>query len=145
MTALVSLSKIDRSLTVDYLESHLRRTMWYDVNRLAVLTAIQNLADKKFLPLVKEHASLKYNYAIRQQALNSWAACAPADPELTDALMTFAKSDILPVQTTALELLGRLKSERALPFLDELVRTNGDGDVRKAARDALDEIRRLKE
>lgn len=143
MTALVSLSKIDRSLTVDYLESHLRRTMWYDVNRLAVLTAIQNLADKKFLPLVKEHASLKYNYAIRQQALNSWAACAPADPELTDALMTFAKSDILPVQTTALELLGRLKSERALPLLDELARTNGDGDVRKAARDALQEIQRM--
>lgn len=142
-TALVSLSHIETGLPAEYLRHILTRKAWYDVNRLAVLTVIENLADKKLVSIAKEHASPKYNYAIRQQALKAWAACAPTDPQLIDVLLHAGKHDILPVRATAFAFLAKLKVEGALPQLEDIARTDGDGDIRKAAKDAVEEIRRV--
>ncbi|MBI3005658.1 MAG: HEAT repeat domain-containing protein [Ignavibacteriales bacterium] len=141
-TALVSLSKIDKSISVDELQNFLRREAWYDVNRIAVLMALQNLGDEKFLPIAREHASFKFNYEIRLQAARAWYACAPADPNLVNALLEFAAKDILPVRRAAFSLLAKMKSQKALSVLEEVVRRNGDSDIRKSATDAIEEIRR---
>ncbi|MBI4429971.1 MAG: HEAT repeat domain-containing protein, partial [Ignavibacteriales bacterium] len=141
-TALVSLSKIDKFIAVDELQVFLHRKTWYDVNRIAALTAIQNLGDEKFLPIAREHTSFKFNYEIRLQAAKAWFACAPADPNLVNALLEFAANDILPLCRGAFSLLAKMKSEKALPVLEEVVRRNGDSDIRKSAMDAIDEIRR---
>lgn len=149
-TALVSLAKIDPTLSLDYLRSQLRRDSWYDCKRLAVLKAIEVLTSdqsvsrpERFVPLVRNYVDMKYNYELRQQALRSWAACTPTDVKLIDQLLSTVKIDILAVQTTAMELLGTLKDARAIPVLEEAARRSGDIDVRKAARDALEEVRRV--
>lgn len=148
-TALVSLAQIDPTLSPEYLKPHLRRDSWYDVKRLAVLKAIEVLATvhtvdrpERFVPLLREYVDTKYNYELRQQALKSWAACAPTDAELMNRLLATVKNDILSAQTTAMELLGRLKDQRSIPVLEEASRRSGDIDVRKAAKDALEEVRR---
>jgi len=126
-TALVSLARIDGSLSPDLFQSQFRKPSWYHSREIAALTAIQILASDhrlptiaRFIPLVREYAGLKHNYALRQQALKTWATCSPTDPELHDRLILAASADILSVRSTALELLGSLKIERALPALQEI-------------------------
>lgn len=141
-TALVSLSKVDPNISTDELRRFLRRTTWYDVNRIAVLTAIENIGHERFLPIAREHVSSRWNYEIRVQAMKAWYACAPADPNLVNALVEFAAKDILPVRRAAFRLLAKMKSERAVSVLEEVIRLNGDSDIRKSAEDALEEIKR---
>ncbi|HLE33486.1 MAG TPA: M1 family aminopeptidase [Bacteroidota bacterium] len=149
-TALVSLAKIDPTLSPEYLRSQLQRNSWYDVKRLAALKAIEVLAaehsvdqPERFVPLARDYVNTKYNFELRRQALKSWAACAPTDGQLINKLISTVKNDILAVQTTAMELLGVLKDARAIPVLEEAARRSGDIDVRKAARDALEEVRKV--
>ena len=143
-TALVSLSKIGARLSVEYLKQYQNKKSWYDVKRIAALKAMENMGNPVYLELVKPYASFRHHYAIRQQALNSWAALAPTDPQFIESLMMFAKKDILPVRTTAMTLLGKLKIQRALPVLEEIAKKNGDSDIRKFATDAMEEIQRVK-
>ena len=117
-----------------------------------MLKAVEVLASEysvnqpeRFVPLVRDYINTKYNFELRQQALKSWAACAPTDVKLIDQLFLTVKNDILAVQTAAMELLGRLKDARAIPVLEDAARKSGDIDVRKAARDALEEIRRVEQ
>ncbi|MGH2568789.1 MAG: M1 family aminopeptidase, partial [Bacteroidota bacterium] len=142
-TALVSLSNTEAKLSIEYLMKYQNKTSWYDVKCIAALKAAENIGKPAYGELVKPHASLKYNYAVRQQALKSWAACVPTDPQLIDALILFAQKDILPVRTTAITLLGKLKIERALPALERISLMNGDSDIRKFAKDAMEEIQRV--
>ncbi len=142
-TALVALSKIDTQLSLGYLQQFLNKKSWYDVKRIAALKVMENYGKADFASLIKENASMKYNYGVRQQALNSWGACAPSDPQFIDALLKVAKNDILPVRSTAITLLGKLKIEQALPVLEEIRAKNGDSDIRKAAKDAIEEIQRM--
>lgn len=149
-TALVSLAKIDAGLSPEFLRTQLKKNSWYDCKRLAALRAIEVLAadhavdrPERFVSLLKEHVGTRWNYELRQQALKSWVACAPTDGELLNRLLSTVKNDILSVQTTAIGLLGTMKNKEAVPVLEETARKNGDIDVRKAARDALEEIQRI--
>lgn len=142
-TALVALSTIDTQIPIEYLQQFLSKKSWYDVKRLAALKVMENYSKAEFVSILREHVSTRYNSAIRAQALSAWNACAPTDPQLLDALIHAAKNDILPVRSTAIALLGKMKVERALPALEEVATQNGDSDVRKFANDAIEEIRRL--
>lgn len=141
--AIVSLAKIDTSLSPQFFKDQMSRHSWYDELRIACLTAIEHLGKEKFVPLIKENFSSKYNMAVRQQALVAWAACGPTDPKLIDALIGSVKKEALRVRQKAIELLGNLKVERAVPVLEELSLRDGDSDIRKPAQDAVDEIRRM--
>lgn len=149
-TALVSLAKIDGALPMDLLERFAGSRSWYDVKRIASLKAMEILADvhlvphkAQFVPLARRFADTRYHYALRQQALTTWAACAPTDVQLINRLTSFAKNDILPVRLTAIEILAQLGVREALPALEEVAASNGDSDIRHAARRAIDNIRRL--
>jgi aminopeptidase N len=149
-TALVSLAKIDGSLSLETITKYSEKESWYDSKRLAGLKAVEILAGthlvpqkRRFVTWVKQFAHVKYNYAVRQQAIKAWAACSQNDKDLLERLTSFARNDILPVRLTAIELLGTLKASQALPVLEEVVRRNGDSDIRHAAREALDAIRRV--
>jgi HEAT repeat protein len=141
-TALVALSNIETTISPEYLKEYLNRQSWYDVKRLAVLKVIENHRMAEMVSILREHASMRYHYAVRAQALSAWAASAPTDPQLIDALIRAAKNDILPVRSTAIALLGTMKVERALQVLEEVATKNGDSDIRKFANDAIEEIRR---
>jgi len=141
-TALVALSNIETTISPEYLKEYLNRQSWYDVKRLAVLKVIENHRMAEMVSILREHASMRYHYAMRAQALSAWAAIAPTDPQLIDALIRAAKNDILPVRSTAIALLGTMKVERALQVLEEVATKNGDSDIRKFANDAIEEIRR---
>ncbi|MBI2620136.1 MAG: HEAT repeat domain-containing protein, partial [Ignavibacteriales bacterium] len=147
--ALVALAKIDGSLSLEFFKNQLQITSWYNTRENAVLKAIEVLASDhqvpsatRFVPLARSYTSLQHHYALRLQALNTWAACAPTDPQLLERLILSARTDILPVRTAALELLGKLRDEQALTSLQEVAFKNGDPDIRKAARDTIEKIRR---
>ncbi|MEX1140157.1 MAG: M1 family aminopeptidase [Bacteroidota bacterium] len=147
-TALVSLAKIDGSLSLEAITEFSENESWYDSKRIAGLKAMEVLAGThgvpqkgRFIPSAKKFADVRYNYAVRQQALKTWAVCSPGDPSLAERLTSFAQNDILPVRLTAIELLAKLKIARAIPILEDVVRRNGDSDIRYAALKAVNEIR----
>jgi hypothetical protein len=149
-TALVSLAKIDGSLSAEAITTFSETDSWYDSKRIAGLKAMEILAAvhvvpqrNRFVPTAKTFATVRHNYAVRQQALKTWAACAPGDQGLADRLASFAQSDILPVRLTAIELLAKLKITGAIPILEDVIRKNGDSDIRDAARKAVDDIRKV--
>lgn len=149
-TALVSLAKIDGALSMELLERFAASRSWYDVKRIAALKAMEILADvhfvphrTQFVPHARRFADTRYHYAVRQQALTTWAACAPADLQLINRLTSFARNDILPVRLTAIEILAQLGVREALPALEEVAAYNGDSDIRHAARLAIEAIQRL--
>ncbi|MBI3586545.1 MAG: HEAT repeat domain-containing protein, partial [Ignavibacteriales bacterium] len=141
--AAISLAKIDPSLSTEFFKTLLSRSSWYDELRFAALVAMGQLENEKFVPLIKGYVSSKYNMAVRQQALESWAACAPNDLALIDALLTAARKEISRVRASAIGLLGKFKVERALPLLEEIGKKDGDSDIRTAAHDAFEEIQRV--
>jgi aminopeptidase N len=143
-TALVALSKTDPQIPTEYLQQFLNKKSWYDVKRLAALKVMENVGKPEFVAFLRAHASMRYNYAIRAQALTAWRACSPTDPQLVDTLLKFAKEDILPVRSTAIALLGKMKVERALPVLEEIATKDGDSDIRTLAKDAIEEIQRMR-
>jgi len=140
--AIISLAKINPSLTPEFFQKQMARKSWYDELRIASLLAMEKIGDEKLAALAREHFSPRYNMLVREHALRAWAACAPGDVQLQRSLITAAKSEVLRVRQKALELLGKLKVEAAVAALEELSRKDGDGDIRKAARDALEEIER---
>ena len=148
-TAIVSLATIDPGLSQSFLRKQFGRTSWYDCVKIATLKAIEILASRpgangaSYVPMIRDYASQKYNYEMRQTALTTWAACAPADGALINNLIETAATDILPVREKAIELIGTLKIERAVPTLQKVVKSNGDGDIRKDAQDALDAIQSM--
>ncbi len=142
-TAFVSLAKIVQSVPIDTLRQYMNKPSWYDVKRLAALQVMETAGSASYVLLIKESASMNYNYEVRSRALSAWAACAPTDPQLAEALIRSAKEDILRVRSVAIGLLAKLKIESGLPVLREISARNGDGDIRKFARDAIDEIQRV--
>ncbi len=141
--AIVSLAKIDPSLTLEFFRKHMSRLSWYDELRIASLVAIEKIGSEKFAGIAQENFSPRFNMTVRQTALSAWAQCAPADPQLHEALIAAAQNEVLRVRQKSIELLGRLKVGRAIPALQQLATTDGDGDIRKAARDAIEEIERV--
>jgi aminopeptidase N len=147
-TALVSLAKIDGSLSLEAVTAFSENESWYDSKRVAGLKALEILAATHLVPHkggfvthAKNFASVRYNYAVRQQALKTWAACSPHDQILGERLTSFAQTDILPVRITAIELLATLKITRAIPVLEDVLRRNGDSDIRQSAQTAIAAIR----
>lgn len=150
-TALVSLSRIDPALSPEWVRGFLDRSSWYDVKRLAALKALEIRAGHagsfdagQIAAWVRPYADMHHNYAIRQQALATWAVCTPNDTRLLDHLIQLAQRDILPVRLAAIDHLAALKVLRAVPALEEVARTNGDSDIRFAARKAIDSIRSIR-
>ncbi len=141
--AILSLAKVDTSLSPRFFTDQMSRSAWYDELRLASLEAIEEIGKEEYLPLIRDNVSLEYNLKVRQQALSAWAACAPNDPQLTDVLIASAREEVLPVREKAIHLLGELKVRRALPLLKDLSSRDGDSDIRKFAKDAIQEIRRI--
>jgi aminopeptidase N len=141
--ALVALAKIDNSLSREFLQEIASRPSWYGELRVAALTAAKIIGHERFVPMIKEHVSERHNMAIRIEALNAWAACAPTDPQLIETLLASSRRGIAAVRQTAMSHLAALKIAKAIPILEELERNDGDGDIRKAAGNAVEEIRRL--
>jgi aminopeptidase N len=142
-TAFVAFARSGSPLSPDTLRQYLNKQSWHDVKRLAALRVMETAGSATYVPLIKESATMRYNYEIRSQALSAWAACAPTDPGLVDALIWSAKNDILRVRSVAIGLLAKLKIDRALPVLREISMRNGDIDIRKFARDAIEAIQRV--
>jgi HEAT repeat protein len=142
-TAIVSLAAIDSSVTPDFLQEQMNRGSWYDELRIASLVAMKKLARQEFVPLIKSCSSLRYTMAVREEVMNAWVRCAPDDPELHEVLLSSAHHEVSRLRELAITLLSDLKIEAALPLLETLAHTDGDGDIRKMATDAIDEIRRV--
>jgi len=142
-TAIVALSKVDAELPLDVLEAQFGRDAWYDEIRHAVARAAKELARPDLLPLVRRAAGPAYNQAIRQSALEAWEAIDPSDPDLHAALIDHADGPIYKLQGYAIEALGRLGVEAAVPLLEETETLAFDENWAVLARGALESIRRL--
>jgi aminopeptidase N len=142
--AIVALAKADPGGDATFLAEQLDRDAWYDEIRLAVLTAIRELAPPDLLTVVRPYTGQAYNMALREAAFEAWVEIAPTDPALHAALLEAAQGPPYPLQKYALEELGELYVQDAVPLLEELVRIDVDPNLTKLAREALEEIRRIR-
>jgi len=143
-TAVVALAHVDPALEVGFLERQAARSGWNEVLRQGSVVAARELARADLVPLVRASAASAHNQHVRAAALEAWEAAAPDDPELAATLLDLADGPIRQLRLYALEAAGRLGLEAAEPLLERAIERGADDDVVVQARDALEEIRRLR-
>ena len=144
-TAVVALAHLDPALELELLERHANQPSWYDVSRRGALVAAKQLGRSDLVPLCRASSGEAYNQDVRRAALEAWEEAAPADPELHAALLDLAEGPILKLQLYSLEALGRLGVEQAEPLLERVVSSAADENLTVTAREALEELKRLRD
>jgi aminopeptidase N len=143
-TAIVALARSDSSLDAAFLKKQLERDSWYDEIRIAALEAATELGRPELVELARPYTGEAWNQHLRRSALDAWAAAAPTDKELHGVLLELAQGPILSLRIYALEKLGALYVESAVPLLEEVVKRDVDRNLTVRARAALKEIRRIR-
>ena len=73
-------------------------------------------------------------------ALRNLAAYGKGQKDVLETIMTMAEDKHTLVQISAVNALGDLKDERAVPLLEKLTKGDQDGRVERAAEDAIKTI-----
>ena len=140
-TAIVVLARLNPRKYVSIIRQQLSRESWYDEIKVACLKAFELIGDKSLVPDIKPYSSYPCHQHLISAALAAWAACAPEDPQLHDLLMKYVFDAPYSIRYQAVDMLGSLAVQEAVPVLKNLLATSGDGDLRIAAANALENIR----
>ncbi len=143
-TAIVALARLDPEIGADIFEQQLQRDSWWDEIRIASLQALEQLGRPELEATVKPFTGPKWNQDVRRAAFRAWQAADPTDQDLHTALLEAAKSPTYGVMLFAVEKLGELYLKDAVPVLEEMVKLDYDRDVTVKAKEALEEIRRIR-
>ncbi len=142
-TAILALARAEPKIDAGVFEQQLERDSWWDEIRIASLQALEELGRPELEATAKPFAGERWNQDVRQAAFRAWQAADPTDKDLHAALIKAAKSPTYTVSKFAIEKLGELYVEAAVPMLEEMVALDYDRDVTIKAREALEEIRRI--
>ncbi len=142
--AIVALARADPELDAGLLAPQLERDAWWDVIRIATLEAFEELEREALVPAIRPYAGRAWNQDVREAAFRAWQAAKPTDPDLHAALLEAAGSPPYALQKFAIEKLGELYVAGAADLLEEMVELDYDRDLTVKARDALEEIRRIR-
>jgi len=143
-TAVVALARANPATDLAVFHEQLGRDAWHDEIRLAALKALAEIGTPAVESLARPYVGPAYNQDVRQAALEAWEAADPTDPELHQLLLRTAQEPPYALQQYALEALGRLYVEAALPLLDDLVARDVDANLTQKAKQAAEEIHRLR-
>lgn len=144
-TAIVSLAKVAGKEAITFIRRHMNRPAWYDEVTIAAMEAFEEIAEASLAKDISPYAGEKYNQDVRRAALRAWKSCAPDDPDLHATLLEMLDSAPHAIKLAAVEMLGQLHVEDAVPVLEQIDHENGDINFRVAAEKALAEIERIKE
>ncbi|MCA9608252.1 MAG: M1 family metallopeptidase [Holophagales bacterium] len=142
-TAVVALAHVDPALETTFLERQAARPAWNEVLRQGAVVAAKELARADLVPFLRASAGSAHNQHVRQAALEAWESVAPDDPALAETLLDLSDGPIRQLRLYGIEAVGRLGLAAAEPMLERAIERAADDDVVVAARDALEEIRRL--
>jgi aminopeptidase N len=142
-TGIVALARVAPEDAIALIPGQLERASWYDEIRIACVTGLKELARPELVPLLEPYVDARYNQALRQVALEAWAASEPRDPKLHRALVDAAQGPPYALRKSAVKMLGRLYVKDAIPLLEGFVERDFDRDITVLARRALEEIRRV--
>ena len=143
-TAIVALAKVDGDLDSAFLERQLQRDSWYDEIRIASLKAFEELGRAETIPTIRPFTQAPWNLEVRRAALRAWRAARSTDPELHAELIALAETPSTELQPFAVEALGKLYVEAAVPLLEEMVEWDGNPDLTVLAAESLKEIERIR-
>ena len=142
-TAIVALARVNPERNVDYITNQIERPSWYNEITIACLKAFEIVADERNVPHIKKFAHEKYNQFVREAALHAWKSSAPQDDELHSTLIRILDFAPFGVQLPAIEMLGDLRVNKAIPVLEGILKNSGDIHFRSAASLALKKISRV--
>ncbi len=143
-TAILALARADPEIDAGVFEQQLKRDSWWDEIRIASLRALEELGRPELEEMVKPYTGQRWNQDVRQAAFRAWQAADATDADLHAALLEAASSPVYSLKKFAIEKLGELYVETAVPMLEEMVELDYDRDVTTRARRALAEIRRIR-
>lgn len=143
-TALVALARSAPALDLEILRNALGRSAWYDELTIAALRGLKEIGTPEVVELARQYVGPAYNQDVRMAALAAWEAAEPTDGALHQVLLEAAAAPPYAVRKYALEALGRLYVEEALPQLDGIVTRDFDPNLTDLAREAAEEIRRVR-
>ncbi len=142
-TAIVALARTNHEANGDFIRAQINRSAWYDEIQLACLKAIEIIADPQYISIIEPFTGEKYHEHLRNAAMDAWKSSQSHDPRLHKILMDCAEDSPPGVKNHAVEMLGELHVEAAIPLLEKLIRESGDRDLRAIAEGALHSIRRI--
>jgi HEAT repeat protein len=92
------------------------------------------------LGMIKPLTTENFNYQVRRSAFRAWVRANPDDPELTERLIGLVQDGSYDLRNFSIELLGKIRSDRASGILRSEIAQSGDADLRAAAMEALEKI-----
>jgi aminopeptidase N len=142
-TAIVVMARLKQPKCISLIRQQLQRNSWYDEIKVACMQAFELIADRSLVPDIKKYSCYPAHQHLISAALSAWARCAPDDPELHRLLMEYVFDAPYSIRFKATAMLGSLYVYSAIPILEKLYDTSGDGDLRISAKNALDNIERF--
>jgi aminopeptidase N len=142
-TAILALARANSQTDPKFIAQQLSRSSWQDEIVIAGLRALGELKNPAQVATIKKYASENYNQHVVDAALQAWAACAPNDKELHNTLTALAQSPVYALQQTAISMLGDLHVGDASAALQEILSQNADANLTVAAKNALEEMKRV--
>lgn len=142
-TAILALARANPQTETEFIKQQMTRKSWMDEIVIACLRAFGEIENPSLVATIQKYAGDGYNQNVRDAALTAWAACAPNDNELHQTLIALIPSQIYLLQQAALNLIGRLQVSAAKPALQKVLSQNADANFTVAARNALEEIKRM--
>ncbi len=142
--AVLALARLEGRLEPELVTHLLGRDSWYDCVRVACIEALRECENPTaFLPQIRPLAGSAHNQSVRTQALDYWAAIAPADPELARTLIAALDEAPYQVLLHVVEMLGSLAIESARERLRILADSPADANLSRRAKTSLEALGRF--
>ena len=136
-SALESFAKADFTHAFEILSEGLSRDSYSDVIRTAALNGLAELHDPRVLPILESYTGYGKPNGLRILAVQRIGRYGEKSEEIIDRLIALLRDPYIWVRTAAMDALAAAGDTRALHPLEESERTELDGRVKRAARNAI--------
>ncbi|HLC77200.1 MAG TPA: M1 family aminopeptidase [archaeon] len=116
------------------------RESWLDVIRSCALDGLAQLHGEGSIETMKRYAKRGNEDRTRFVAIRNLAAFGKGRHDILEILIELTNDNYTLVQIAAVDALGELRDERAIPILEKLTKGDRDGRVHRAAEDAIKKI-----
>src|SRR3989338_7307171 len=120
--------------------SMLTRASWLDAIRAVAVDGIAHLKGAESIEFLKKYSEYGNEERPRFAAIRNLAIYGKGRKDVLDTLVALTEDKYTLVQISAADALGELRDERAIPVLENLIKDDRDGRIKRAAEDAIKKI-----
>ncbi len=135
-----TLGKLKDPSAEPILNNALQRESWLDVIRGGAINGLAHLRGEDSVDLLKKFSQQGVEHRTRMVAIRNLSLFGKGRKDVLDTLMDLAKDDHVLIRISAVDALGELRDERAVPLLETFTKGDLDGRLIRASEDAIKRI-----